>query len=64
MIRKKIKLWRKYYNKWILDKKKMILSFNSWVNRIRQANSYNLEMVMREWIRKIFSNNSDEIDKI
>ena len=64
MIRKKIKLWRKYYNKGILDKKKMILSFNSWVNHIRQANSYNLEVVMRERIRKIFSNNSDEIDKI
>ena len=42
----------------------MILSFNSWVNHIRQANSYNLEVVMRERIRKIFSNNSDEIDKI
>lgn len=64
MIRKKIKLWRKYYNKGILDKKKMVLSFNSWVNHIRQANSYNLEVVIRERIRKIFSNNSDEIDKI
>lgn len=42
MIRKKVKLWKKLYRDGKLDTLKMKLSFNSWLNHVGHANSYNL----------------------
>ena len=40
---KKIKVWNKLYDKGVLDNKKFILSFNSFLGHISHANTYNLK---------------------
>ena len=47
---KKIKIWNKLYKEEKLNKKKFILSFNSWLGYIKHANSYNLKI---KFINKI-----------
>lgn len=41
-IKKRIKKWKKDNNMGCLDRKKMMLSFNSWSSHIRHANSYHI----------------------
>ena len=41
-IKKRIKKWKKDNNMGCLDRKKMLLSFNSWSSHIRHANSYRI----------------------
>jgi len=42
-IKGKIKVWNKLYDKGVLDNKKFILSFNSFLGHISHANTYNLK---------------------
>lgn len=41
-IKKRIKKWKKDNNMGCLDRKKMMISFNSWSSHIRHANSYRI----------------------
>ena len=41
-IKKRIKKWKKDNNMGCLDRKKMMISFNSWSSHIRHANSYHI----------------------
>lgn len=48
-IKKRIKKWKKDNNMGCLDRKKMMLSFNSWSSHIRHANSYHIyQKIYRE----------------
>jgi len=48
-IKKRIKKWKKDKNMGCLDRKKMMLSFNSWSSHIRHANSYHIyQKIYRE----------------
>ena len=40
---RKIKVWNKLFDKGILDNKKFILSFNSFLGHISHDNTYNLK---------------------
>ena len=48
-IKKRIKKWKKDNNMGCLDRKKMMISFNSWSSHIRHANSYHIyQKIYRE----------------
>lgn len=48
-IKKRIKKWKKDKNMGCLDRKKMMISFNSWSSHIRHANSYHIyQKIYRE----------------
>ncbi len=48
-IKKRIKKWKKDKNMGCLDRKKMMISFNSWSSHIRRANSYHIyQKIYRE----------------
>ena len=43
LIKGKIKVWNKLYDKGIFDEKSFVLSFNSFLGHISHANTYNLK---------------------
>ena len=55
-IKKRIKKWKKDKNMGCLDRKKMMLSFNSWSSHVRHANSYRIYKKMYGEIEDIVGN--------